>query len=73
MNVTYDREADALYIRLREGKVMKSSDVEDCLVLDYGDDGGLVGIEVLRASKHISEPHAISYTAEPNDQPYRAG
>lgn len=72
MNVTYDRDADALYIRLREDKVSKSSDVEDGLVLDYGEDGDIVGIEILRASKRITEPHAISYSAEPTDRPYRA-
>lgn len=72
MNVTYDREADALYIRFREGAVTKSSDVDDGLVLDYGADGDLVGIEILRASKQITEPHAISYTAEPRARPYRS-
>lgn len=73
MNVTYDREADALYIRLRDGDVAKTSDVEEGLALDYDNEGALIGIEILRASKRITEPHAISYSAEPTDRPYRAG
>lgn len=73
MNVTYDREADALYIRLRDGDVAKTSDVEEGLTLDYDKAGDLLGIEILRASKRITEPHAISYSAEPTDRPYRAG
>lgn len=70
MKVTYDREADAMYIKFREAKVEKSSDVADGIVLDYGVNGELIGIEVLHASVRIPDPQSISYSAEPEAPRY---
>lgn len=61
MTVTYDPEADAVYMALRNVPVVRSSDVEDGVVLDYGEDGELVGIEILRASHRTGDPRSISY------------
>ena len=49
--IKYDRAADALYIRLREGRVAESEEVEPGIIVDYGEDGEIVGIEVLEFSK----------------------
>jgi uncharacterized protein YuzE len=61
MKLTYDPEADALYIALSEGPVAKTSDVEEGVILDYGADGRLVGVEILRASLRTRETPSVEY------------
>ncbi|MEM3389382.1 MAG: DUF2283 domain-containing protein [Thermoproteota archaeon] len=47
----YDAYADALYVKIREGKAAESDEVEDGVILDYDADGNLIGIEILEFSK----------------------
>ncbi|MCI0695584.1 DUF2283 domain-containing protein [candidate division KSB1 bacterium] len=52
MKITYDSEADALYIQLRPispGGV-ENRDLGGGIVADYGTDGLLAGLEILDAS-----------------------
>jgi uncharacterized protein YuzE len=49
--IKYDSDADALYIRIREGKVLESDEVEDRIIVDYDEKGNVVGIEVFEFSK----------------------
>lgn len=49
--IKYDPDADALYIKLREGKVTESDEVEEGLIVDYDEKGNVAGIEVLEFSK----------------------
>jgi uncharacterized protein YuzE len=51
--VTYDPEADAAYIRFSAGKVEESEEVAAGIVLDYDEEGRLVGMEVLHARAHL--------------------
>ncbi len=55
MNVIYDSKSDLLYIRLddRKQEVINRRVSED-IVLDIGEQGKIVGIEIMDASKHIS-------------------
>ncbi len=59
MKITYDKQADALYIRLLEGehqcRVVRLS---DDVALDFATSEKLVGIEVLGASKLFDDPEA---------------
>jgi uncharacterized protein YuzE len=52
--VTYDREADAAYIRLSDGPVRESEQVANDIVLDFDADGRIVGLEILDAHRHLS-------------------
>jgi uncharacterized protein YuzE len=54
VQISYDRKADALYIRLRTGKFGTNKEVEEGVVLDLDEDGALLGIEVLEASSRLS-------------------
>ena len=47
MKMTYDKEADALYIRLSDKKVAESEETEKNVVLDFDSDNNIVGIEIL--------------------------
>jgi uncharacterized protein YuzE len=52
MKITYDAEADAVYIRFNEGhpQVMTEHLSED-IAADYDKDGRLAGLEILDASR----------------------
>ena len=55
MKLLVDREADALYLRLDDSRVVESQEVSSGIVLDYNEDNQVVGIEVLRLSERT--PH----------------
>ncbi len=59
MKITYDKDADALYIRLLEGdhqcRVVR---LTDDISLDFTVGEKLVGIEVLGASRLFEKPEA---------------
>lgn len=54
MRIEYDREADALYIQLREAQPEDNIDIEEGVTVDLDADGHIIGIEVLDASKRFS-------------------
>lgn len=54
MKVSYDSEADAVYITLRGHGVDHTVRVGPDIALDYGPDGELHGIEILSASRHLN-------------------
>ena len=57
MKITFDREADALYIRLMEGDYQcRVVRLTDDVALDLAIGERLVGIEVLGASRLFEKP-----------------
>ncbi len=70
MKIEYDREADALYIQLKEGYVEDNIDVEEGITLDLDENRHIVGIEILDASKKLSLKDLVNITIEnlPIDQ-----
>ena len=48
-----DRKADALYIKLKDGKFAKNKRLNEDTILDLDSKGGLLGIEMLNVSKRI--------------------
>ncbi|KKU57515.1 MAG: hypothetical protein UX81_C0034G0001 [Parcubacteria group bacterium GW2011_GWA2_47_12] len=55
MKVNYDKVADAMYIRLREGKIKGTVKVNDRLMIDVDTKGNTVGVELLDASMQLSD------------------
>ena len=49
--IKYDRLADALYIRLRDGKIVESDEVAPGIIVDLDENNEIIGIEVLQVSK----------------------
>ena len=59
MKITYDKGADALYIRLLEGQHQcRVVRLTDDIALDFAAGEQLVGIEVLRASRLFEKPES---------------
>lgn len=57
MKITYDKEVDAMYIRLLEGKYeCRVVRLTDDIALDFAAGEKLVGIEILGASRLFEKP-----------------
>jgi uncharacterized protein YuzE len=63
MNITYDKIADAAYMTLRKGKVAKTVEMSDSVILDLNKKGNLLGIEILSASKQFAKDSLRKGTA----------
>lgn len=53
MRLKIDRENDALYFRLDESSVVESEEVQPGVILDFNEDGKVVGVEILNLSVRI--------------------
>lgn len=51
MRLHVDKEADALYLRLDDSKIIESEEVSPGVVLDFNERNQVVGIEMLYLSK----------------------
>ncbi len=51
MRIRYSQEADAIYIRLKENKIVDSDEVSEGMIRDYDAEGNSVGIEILWVSE----------------------
>lgn len=51
MKIEYDREVDALYVRLQEKYVARTVEIEEGLNLDLDGSGKLIGLEILDATE----------------------
>ena len=47
ISATYDKEADALYIRLREGDRARTIEIDEAHYVDVDEQGAALGIEIL--------------------------
>lgn len=55
LEVRYDAEANAAYIRLSGGQIRESEEVSPGVVLDFDAQGHIVGIELLDAKAQLSQ------------------
>jgi uncharacterized protein YuzE len=59
MKVKYDREVDALYIKLTDTNIEESDESQPDIVIDYDVTGMIVGIEIMNASKKMLHPTMV--------------
>ena len=64
MKITYDPEADALYIALRDAPATDGLDIEEGVSVDLDKDGHIIGIEILDASKRLTPEELTSVSYE---------
>ena len=64
MRIEYDKEADALYIKLREASVEDNIDIEEGVTVDLDEKRHIVGIEILDASKKLSLEDLVNITIQ---------
>lgn len=61
MKVKYDQQVDILYISFNDQEVYESDEEKPGVIIDYSKDGSVVGIEILDASKHMTNPAKVEY------------
>ena len=54
MRIRYNEKSDALYIRFREEKYFESDEIKEGFILDYDQNGNIIGIEILDASDYLT-------------------
>ncbi len=64
MRITYDPEADALYIQLRSGNPEDSLDLEDGVTADLDADGHVIGLEILDARERLGSDSLTNIALE---------
>ncbi|MHB8860161.1 MAG: DUF2283 domain-containing protein [Minisyncoccota bacterium] len=53
MKINYDKIADAMYFSLKKGKVAKTLEMNERLIVDVDKKGNILGIEMLDASSQL--------------------
>ncbi len=63
MKLHVDQEADALYLKLDDSKIIESEEVSPGIVLDFDEHNQVVGIEVLHLSRRTTKLnlHELQY------------
>lgn len=51
VSLEFDPKVNALYLRLKDGEVSSSEPIAENLIIDFGEEGEVVGIELLLPPK----------------------
>lgn len=66
MRLHVDQEADALYLRLDESKVVESEEVSPGVVLDFNAENQVVGVEILNLSSRAIDAGKLVFETTPS-------
>ena len=55
MKITFDKEADAVYIEFSSGEFDSNKKIDDETIIDLDKNGQIIGIELLNVSKRIAK------------------
>lgn len=64
MKITYDKEADAMYVKLTQEKFSKVKVVNRNTILNLDKHGNVIGIELLFVSKHLPKDFMANVSVE---------
>jgi uncharacterized protein YuzE len=64
MKIEYDREVDALYIRIQERYVHKTKEIAEGINIDFDEDGKVIGFEILDATDRYSQADIFNLSTE---------
>ncbi|HXQ38350.1 MAG TPA: DUF2283 domain-containing protein [Anaerolineales bacterium] len=65
MKVIYDSKTDTLTVIFTDTPVAESDEDKPGVILDYDDQGNLISLEILDASRRVSVPSKIEYQVSP--------
>ena len=60
MKLRIDKDADALYLRLDDAKIIESERVAPGVIVDFDSKNRVVGLEVLNVSQRVPKPKRSS-------------
>jgi len=64
MKIEYDKEVDALYIRIQEKRVAHTKEIEEGINLDFDADGKVIGLEIIGATERYSREDIFNLSTE---------
>lgn len=64
MKIEYDRKVDALYIRIQEKHVKRTTELEEGINLDFDEDGKIIGLEIIGATERYSQKDIFNIATE---------
>ncbi len=62
MKVTYDPEVDVLRMLFSNAPIKESDEEKPGVILDFDNDGNVVGMEILDASTRMEDPRSVEYS-----------
>ena len=54
MKIEYDKEVDAVYIRIQEKEVAHTKEIEEGINLDFDNEGKIIGLEIIGATERYN-------------------
>jgi uncharacterized protein YuzE len=64
MKIEYDKEVDALYIRIQEKHVARTREIEEGVNIDLDDEGKVIGLEIIGATERYSLEDIFNLSTE---------
>ena len=64
MKIEYDREVDALYIRIQEKEVFRTKELEEGINLDMDETGKIIGLEIIGALERYNQKDIFNIATE---------
>jgi len=55
MKITFDKDADAVYIEFSSGEFVSNKKIDNETIIDFDEKGNILGIELLNVSKRIAK------------------
>lgn len=60
MEIRYDKSADAAYFKLKKGKVSKTKEFADKVLIDLDKKGNVLGVEILNVSLRLPKQKSVA-------------
>jgi uncharacterized protein YuzE len=61
MQIVYDRNTDTLTLQLKPGQIAESNQEKPGVILDFDEEGNLLGFEILDASLRIEDVTRVDF------------
>ena len=55
MKIQYDKDADAIYVRLSNDKIVESEEIKEDVIVDYNEKDEIVSVEILNIKTKSNE------------------
>ncbi len=66
MKLSIDETADALYLQLINKDVLESEEIVPGIVVDYDENGEIIGVEVLHLTKRLHSVDLLDFQFQAN-------
>ena len=60
MDITVDKQADAMYLKFNDKKIIRTDAVADTIMTDFAEDGTVVGVEIIHLSSFVNDIASVN-------------